>query len=341
MEMMRAFMSKPLSNQVVQCTACEHWCAIQPGQLGKCNVRMNKDGELVSLVYGQAAAAHVDPVEKKPLFHFLPTQPIFSIGTLGCNFHCHFCQNWNISQPKDVAKKPARLGENLLPEEIVSLCQARKIPMIAYTYNEPTVFFEYTYDTAELAVKKGIRNVYVSNGFLTLEAIDKIAPYLHAINVDLKSFSDSFYQEVCSGRLKPILRNIEYLVNKTNVWIEVTTLVVPGMNDSEKELSDIAQFLAGVSVDIPWHISAFRPEYLVRDRPSTPDETLERAYSLGVQAGLRYVYVGNSMDTERSTTYCPNCGETLIRRIWYQVHPLWKQPGVCHSCGTVIAGIWR
>lgn len=336
----RAFLSKSLSNQVVQCTACEHWCAIQPGQVGKCNVRMNRDGELFLLVYGQAAAAHVDPIEKKPLFHFLPTQPVFSIGTLGCNFHCQFCQNWNISQPQELALQK-RLGERLLPKEIVSICQDRNIPMIAYTYNEPTVFFEYTYDTAKLAVEKDIRNVYVSNGFLTLEAIDTIAPFLHAINVDLKSFSDSFYQEICQGRLKPVLRNIEYLVKKTDVWTEVTTLVVPGMNDSDRELQDIAQFLAGISVDIPWHISAFRPEYLVRDRPSTPDETLERACMFGEKAGLRYVYVGNSMNAERSTTYCPECGETLIRRVWYRVQPIWEKAGFCHACGTEIAGIWR
>jgi len=341
MDAKHAFQSKALSGQVVQCTACEHKCAIRPGEVGKCNVRLNQEGQLVSLVYGRAAAAHVDPIEKKPLFHFLPTQTAFSIGTLGCNFHCNFCQNWNISQPSELARKPARLGQDLPPAEIVEFCRARGIPMIAYTYNEPTVFFEYTFDTAKLAVEHGIRNVYVSNGFQTLAAIDAIAPYLHAINVDLKAFTDEFYRETCSGRLQPVLRNIEYIANQTDIWIEVTTLVVPGMNDSEAELRDIAQFLAGVSVDLPWHISAFHPDYQVRDRPATPRKTLERAYTIGVEAGLRYVYVGNLMDDERANTYCPRCGETLISRVWHQVRPVWTEAGVCPTCGVTIAGVWR
>ena len=338
---MPAFQSKPLSQQAVQCTACERWCALQPGEVGKCNVRMNQDGQLVSLVYGRAVAVHVDPVEKKPLFHFLPSQQAFSIGTLGCNFQCPFCQNWQISQPGELARNPARLGQHLPPAEIVAICRARGIPMIAYTYNEPTVFFEYTYDTAKLAVEEGIRNLYVSNGFLTLEAIDALAPYLHAINIDLKAFSEQFYRETCHGRLKPVLRNIQYIAQETDTWVEVTTLIVPGMNDSEGELEEIAQFLAAVSPDIPWHISAFHPDYKVRDRPATPRATLERAYDIGQEAGLRYIYVGNLMDAERSGTYCPQCGKMLIQRMWYQVQPLWAEPGICPACGTSIAGVWR
>jgi pyruvate formate lyase activating enzyme len=341
MDLRHAYQSKPLRGQSVQCTACEHWCAIPPGEAGRCNVRLNRDGQLLSLVYGRAAAAHVDPVEKKPLFHFLPTQPIFSIGTLGCNFHCSFCQNWNISQPGDSVQGHYRLGQNLPPAEIVEICRQRQIPMIAYTYNEPTVFFEYTLDTAKLAVEYEIRNVYVSNGFQTLEAIDAIAPYLHAINVDLKSFNDTFYRETCSGRLKPVLRNIEYLVHQTETWVEVTTLVVPGMNDSETELRDIAQFLASVSPDLPWHISAFHPDYQVQDRPATPRQSLERAYAIGIDAGLHYVYVGNLMDAARANTYCPQCGENLIHRMWYQVRMKWKEPGVCGACGLAVPGVWR
>ena len=213
--------------------------------------------------------------------------------------------------------------------------------MIAYTYNEPTVFFEYSLDTAKLAVEHGIRNVYVSNGFQTLDAIDAIAPYLHAINIDLKAFTDQFYREICNGRLEPVLRNIEYMVRQTDIWVEVTTLVVPGMNDSSAELREIAQFLASLSADLPWHISAFHPDYQVQDRPATPREVLERAYFIGVDAGLRYVYVGNLMDAARANTYCPQCGETLIHRMWYQVRTAWKEPGVCASCGTSIPGVWR
>jgi pyruvate formate lyase activating enzyme len=341
MDAKHAFQSKALSKGAVQCTACEHWCAIQPGETGKCNVRLNQDGQLISLVYGRAAAAHVDPVEKKPLFHFLPGRSIFSIGTLGCNFRCSFCQNWNISQPGELIHQASRLGSHLSPADIVEICRSRDIPMIAYTYNEPTVFFEYTFDTARLAVEHGIRNVYVSNGFQTLAAIDTLSPYLHAINVDLKAFTDEFYREICNGRLEPVLRNIEYMVTKTDIWVEVTTLVVPGMNDSDDELEEMAQFLASVSADLPWHLSAFHPDYQVRDRPATPRQTLERAYSIGVGAGLRYVYVGNLMDADRANTYCPQCGETLIRRMWYQVRPAWKAPGVCPSCGTEIPGVWR
>ncbi len=330
-----------MANQAVQCTACEHRCALRPGETGKCNVRLNQDGQLVSLVYGRAVAAHVDPIEKKPLFHFLPSQPVFSLGTLGCNFRCQFCQNWHISQPEQIVPNSSRLGDHLLPAEIVRMCQARSIPLIAYTYNEPTVFFEYSYDTARLAAEKGIRNVYVSNGFQTVDAIDAIAPYLHAINVDLKAFSDEFYQQTCGGRLKPVLRNIEYIAQKTDIWIEVTTLLVPGMNDSEVELQDIAQFLAGVSVDLPWHISAFHPDYQVRDRPPTPRPLLEQAYAIGVEAGLRYVYVGNLADADRSTTFCPQCGQALVRRLWYHVQPHWQEAGRCPACSTVIAGVWR
>ena len=336
-----AFQSRELSGEVVQCTACEHWCAIEPGECGKCRVRCNEDGQLVLLVYGRAAAAHIDPIEKKPLFHFLPGQSVFSIGTLGCNFSCDFCQNWRISQPQRLSRTPERLGQHLPPAEIVAQCRARGIPLIAYTYNEPTVFFEYTYDTAKLAAEEGIRNVYVSNGFQTPAAIETIAPYLHAINVDLKAFNDRFYQQTCGGRLKPILRNIETIATQTDIWIEVTTLVVPGMNDSDAELRDIAQFLAAASPSLPWHISAFHPDYQAQDLPPTPRESLERAYAIGKEAGLQNVYVGNLVDTDRANTYCPQCGETLIRRLWYQVQPLWQEPGVCPACGAQIAGVWR
>jgi pyruvate formate lyase activating enzyme len=309
--------------------------------MGVCGVRRNYDGALFLLVYGEAAALHVDPIEKKPLFHFLPTQRILSVGTVGCNFTCRFCQNWEISQAGALASPTTANGQEASPDELVAACQRRGIPMLAYTYNEPTVFFEYAYDTARLAHEHGLRNVFVSSGFETLEALAQIEPYLDAINVDLKSFRDPFYREVCGTRLKPVLRNIEHIAQKTRTWIEITTLLIPGLNDSEAELRDMAAWLASVSLDLPWHISAFHPDYTMVDRPATPHRTLMHAWEIGKEAGLRYVYVGNVRDSRRESTQCPACGQTLISRSWYEVTVHWREPGVCHGCGAHIPGVWR
>lgn len=336
-----AILYRHLKKQYVQCTACEHFCAIAPGDKGKCGVRRNYDGALKLVVYGQPAALHVDPVEKKPLFHFLPTQPILSLGTVGCNFQCQFCQNWEISQSGGEFD-PARSAEqDTLPADLVDYCRRRRISMLAYTYNEPTVFFEYAYDTAKLAHAHGIRNVFVSSGFESLAALELIEPYLDAINVDLKAFTEQFYREVCGTRLKPVMRNIEHIVRRTKIWIEVTTLLIPGLNDSDAELRDMAAWLAGVSRDMPWHISAFHPDYRMLDRPPTPHRTLVRAWEIGKEAGLNYVYVGNVHDRERESTYCPACGQLLISRSWYDVRLHWREPGVCHGCGASIPGVWR
>ena len=226
-----ASLVKHLKKQYVQCTACEHFCAIEPGGMGKCGVRRNYDGTLYLIVYGQAAALHVDPIEKKPLFHFLPTQRILSVGTVGCNFTCQFCQNWEISQAGDLADPSQSNGQKALPADLVATCRERGISMLAYTYNEPTVFFEYAYDTAKLAHAQGIRNVFVSSGFETLAALTMIEPYLDAINVDLKAFTDRFYRDVCGTRLQPVLRNIEHIARSSRTWIEITTLLIPGLND--------------------------------------------------------------------------------------------------------------
>lgn len=335
-----ATLTKHLKRDYVQCTACEHFCAIEPGGMGKCGIRRNYDGALYLVVYGEAAAMHVDPVEKKPLFHFLPTQPILSLGTVGCNFQCQFCQNWEISQRGDLADPRRSNGQQALPADIVQACRRRSIPMLAYTYNEPTVFFEYAYDTAKLAHEHGIRNVFVSSGFESLAALEMIEPYLDAINVDLKAFSDTFYRQVCGTRLKPVLRNIEHIAKHSKIWIEVTTLLIPGLNDSEAELRDMAGWLAGVSPDLPWHISAFHPDYQMLDRPPTPHSSLVRAWETGKAAGLNYVYVGNVHDGGRESTRCPSCSTLLISRNWYNVAIHWKQPGVCHGCGAAIPGVW-
>ena len=335
-----AYLFKPLSAGAVQCQTCEHFCALKPGEFGKCGVRQNIDGALNLLVYGEAVAVHVDPIEKKPLFHFMPGAQALSIGTYGCNFRCPFCQNWQISQTRVSDGQGSGRRGRYLPEALVDDCLHDHIPVIAYTYNEPTVFFEYTVDTAKLAHEHGIKNVYVSNGFMSRAALDMIEPYLDGINVDLKAFSEDFYRDQCQARLEPVKRNIATMARETDIWVEVTTLLVPGLNDSEAELRAMAEWLAGVDPDMPWHISAFHPDYEMLDRPPTPTDALLRAYDIGKEAGIRYVYVGNVTDTDRGSTYCPGCGERLVERRWYNVRELWDEPGLCSECGETIAGVW-
>ena len=335
-----AYLVKPLSGGVVQCRTCEHFCTVEPGETGKCGVRQNLDGTLYLLVYGEAIAVHIDPIEKKPLFHFMPRGNILSIGTYGCNFHCPFCQNWQMSQARDLNEQRNRIGQGAMPEALVNVCLRDNIPMIAYTYNEPTVFFEYTYDTAKLAHEQGIKNVYVSNGYMSQGALDMIAPYLDGINVDLKAFTDEFYREQCQARLAPVKRNITYIARETDIWIEVTTLLIPGLNDSDEELRAMAEWMVGVDPELVWHVTAFHPDYEMRDRPRTSQQALARAYEIGTQAGLHHVYVGNVMDVDRESTYCPKCGQKLIQRQWYSVKELWRERGVCSQCGHAIAGVW-
>ena len=331
---------KPLSADVAQCQVCEHFCAVRPGEAGKCGVRRNFDGTLYLVVYGEAIAVHVDPIEKKPLFHFMPCGDVLSIGTYGCNFRCPFCQNWQMSQVRDFDDQRDYLGQQATPEALVNTCLRNGIPMIAYTYNEPTVFFEYTYDTAKLAHEHGIKNVYVSNGYMSQAALDAIEPYLDGINVDLKAFTDEFYREQCQARLEPVKRNIAHIARETDIWIEVTTLLIPDLNDSDGELRAMAKWLAEVDSEMPWHVTAFHPDFQMLDRPGTSQRALARAYEIGKQAGLHYIYVGNVMDADRESTYCPECGEKLIQRQWYNVGESWRERGVCPQCGHVIAGVW-
>ena len=336
----QAYLTRALVDGSVQCRVCEHFCAIKPGETAKCGVRQNVDGTLYSMVYGEAIAINVDPIEKKPLFHFMPRHNILSIGTYGCNFRCPFCQNWQISQMRNFNGQRGRAGQRSTPDKLVDTCRRERIPMIAYTYNEPTVFFEYTYDTAKLAHEHGIKNVYVSNGYMSQDALNMIEPYLDGINVDLKAFNDEFYREQCQARLGPVKRNISYIARETDIWIEVTTLLIPGLNDSDEELRAMAEWLAGVDPELVWHVTAFHPDYEMRDRPRTSQQALARAYEIGVQAGLRYVYVGNVMDADRESTYCPACGHMLVQRHWYSVNELWRERGVCSQCNHAIAGVW-
>ena len=335
--MHEAWMSKPLKNDIVQCLACSHLCRISTGRKGICGVRKNIDGKLQLLVYGRAAAVNVDPIEKKPLFHFYPATPIFSFGTMGCNFRCAFCQNWDISQyhKSHNDKEIMEAGTKLSPEDVIKECLENKIPSVAFTYNEPGIFFEYAYDTAKLAKENGIKTVYVSNGFENRAALEKIRPYLDAINTDLKAFTDEYYIKICGGRLEPVKKNIKWIW-ENGIWQEVTTLIVTNHNDSEDELKRLADFLVKISPDMPWHISRYFPAYQMTD-PPTPIETLEMAYKIGKEAGLKYVYVGNVRTEGLENTNCPKCKKKVIERSWYNIKNH-MDGNKCPYCGQVIPG---
>jgi len=321
----------------VSCYLCHHHCHIGESKFGICRVRQNIRGTLYTHSYGKVTAAHVDPIEKKPLYHFLPGSLAFSIGTPGCNFQCEFCQNWQISQAGDSLAQTSA-GEGYPPEEIVRSARERGCATIAYTYTEPTIFFEYAYDVSRLAHADGIRNVFVTNGFMTGEALDTIAPYLDACNVDLKAFNDAFYRKVCHGKLQPVLDNIRG-IHERGIWLEVTTLVVPGENDGEGELRGIAEFLAGIDVNIPWHISRFHPDYQFDQVGPTPVETLHLAQRMGKEAGLRFIYLGN-VGGEPADTLCPACGEVLIQRRGYSTGSRLIDLNHCPSCRESLPGVF-
>jgi pyruvate formate lyase activating enzyme len=337
-----AWMSKKRKDGKVLCTACSQRCVLDKGEIGICGIRkVGEDGNLYLTTYGKAAAYNVDPIEKKPLFHFLPNTPIFSIGTVGCNMKCSFCQNADISQyPQE--HNGEIFGIDLMPATIVNVCKTNNIPSIAFTYNEPVVFFEYAYDTMKLAKEKGLRNVFVSSGYETKEALETLAPYLDAMNIDLKAFTDDFYKKIVGARLKPVLKTIEH-ARELGIWTEVTTLIIPGHNDSPEELRQAAKFLASVDKDMPWHISRFFPAWKMKDVPPTPIETLKMAYDIGKEEGLKYVYVGNFDDEDRESTYCPNCGFRVIDRRGHigQFVVNHLEDGKCPKCHTEIAGVWK
>ena len=319
----------------VDCSLCCQSCHIHPGKRGICAVRENQDGKLMTLVYGNLVAAHEDPIEKKPFFHFLPGSLAYSIATVGCNFRCLHCQNADISQlPQEGGKIP---GNFVPPEEVVAEAVSRGCQSIAYTYTEPTVFFEYAYDVSRLARASGLRNVFVSNGYIGEGAGDEIIPLLDGINIDLKG-DDAFYRKVCKAKQEPVKKNIEKFW-RAGVWVEVTTLVIPGYNDSVEVLTDIARFLAGVSRDMPWHVSAFYPTYRLLDAPPTGLESIRKALNIGRDAGLRYVYAGNVIG-ESESTICPKCGSLLIERRGYRVMKNSVSEGHCPQCKTAVAGVW-
>lgn len=334
--MKEALFYEPQEGGKVRCGLCRFRCLIRDGERGVCRVRENRGGILYSLVYGKLCAEHVDPVEKKPLFHLLPGSKCYSIATVGCNFRCRHCQNYSISQVPANAVIP---GVERSPEQVVQQALATGCRSIAYTYTEPTMFFEFALDTARLAREAGLKNVFVTNGYITKEALAAIAPYLDAANIDLKGFSEDFYREVVHARLGEVLDSIiEY--RRQGIWIEITTLIIPGLNDSTEQLQGIASFIVeNLGNDTPWHVSQFYPTFQLTDRPRTPVETLRRACDIGSEAGLRYVYEGNVPGAGGENTRCPDCGALLIGRYGYLIESNRLNNGACPDCGAVIAGI--
>jgi len=337
-----ALLYERLSDERVQCHLCAQRCVIPPERTGICRVRQNVRGTLYSLVYGRLIAQAVDPIEKKPLFHYLPGTTSLSIATPGCNLRCSFCQNADISQ------RPGLLGyvdgRDTPPGAVVEAAQRHGCASISYTYTEPTIFFEYARDVGELAHRVGLANVFVTNGFMSPEMLDLAVPaegkpLIDAANVDLKSFRDEFYRKECGARLQPVLDSLRILWQR-GVWVEVTTLVIPGRNDGEEELRDAARFIAQeMSVDTPWHVSRFHPAWHLADVPPTPAVTLGRAREIGLEEGLRYVYLGNVPGSEGESTYCPQCGERVIGRRGFQVTQTRLHEGHCAQCGAEIAGV--
>lgn len=334
--MIEAVLYTRMSDGSVGCAVCAHRCIIAPGKTGVCGVRRNESGTLRTAAYGRVGAVNRDPIEKKPLFHFLPGTTSYSVAAIGCNFRCSFCQNWEISQ----AQEAERLGvptRPLTPEEIVAQARASGARSISFTYTEPTIFLEYALATAQKAKQAGLATVFVSNGYMTAEALDLIGPYLDAANIDLKFSDDAHYLRYCGAHHAPVLETIRRM-HARGIWVEVTTLVIPGLNDDTAALTDIASSIAAIDTDMPWHVSGFHPMYNMLDVPDTPSSALGRAVAAGKKAGLRYIYEGN-IDGE-SNTACHACAALLIRRHGYTIDENNLRRGRCPACGANIPGVF-
>ena len=338
MEQARFYTLEDKDKNQVRCNLCAHRCLIKDGGRGICRVRENRGGRLYSLVYGRLVSSNPDPVEKKPLFHFQPQSLTWSIATVGCNFRCRHCQNFEISQYPE-RNRGEIAGRKTTPAQVVEAALSAGCSSISYTYVEPTIFMEFAIDCARLAKEAGLANIFVSNGYTSEEAARAMAPFLDANNIDLKSFSDSFYREICGARLQPVLDTIA-LMKELGVWVEVTTLLIPGLNDSEAELAEIAGFIAGVDRNIPWHVTRFHPTFKLTDRPPTPVSSLHRARQAGLAAGLRHVYTGNLPGDEGENTFCPACGNLLVARTGFSARIPGMDKGRCRKCGEEIAGVW-
>lgn len=335
--MKEAMFYKAGKNNETICELCNHHCHIKEGKRGICGVRENRGGVLYSLVYGRMIAENIEHIEKKPLFNFLPGSEAYSIATVGCNFHCLHCQNYDISQYPHVNNGEIA-GKERTAEDVVDDAERSECTSICYTYVEPTIFYEFAYDCSVLAHQRGLKNVFVSNGYMSPKVTRHLAPLLDGINIDIKAFTDDFYKKVCKARLQPVLDNVK-LMHELGVWVEVTTLLIPGFNDSTDELRDIAQFVKSVSPTIPWHVTAFYPAYKMMDQEPTPVATLRKAREIGLQEGLHYVYEGNVPGEGGENTYCPGCGALLINRYGFSIRENNLIDGRCKTCGQKIAGV--
>lgn len=335
--MREAMLWKPLKGRKVQCHLCSHFCVIMAGKRGKCGVRENRDGTLHALTYGKVAALNVDPVEKKPLYHFLPGTRTFSFAAMGCNLSCRFCQNHSLSQPPRQGMDVR--GEQYTPEELVQGALRSGSASISYTYSEPTIFFEMMLETARIAHENKLKNIMVSNGFMSPECLDMLGPHIDAINVDLKGFTEQFYKETCGAKLQPVLDNLRH-IRRLGWWLEVTTLLIPEGNDDMKSIEGIAGFIAKeLGTETPWHLSRFHPDYRMTDRAPTSVTSLEKAREIGLRHGLKYVYIGNVPGSDFSSTICPGCGRALIERHGFSTGRKEIRQGACTHCGAKIAGI--
>lgn len=325
---------KSLPKGKIKCLLCRHYCELKDGQTGVCGVNKNESGHLVNLVYGKVAALNIDPIEKKPLYHFLPGTTALSLGTVGCNMQCSFCQNWQISQDRSVRQK-----EFVSPQQIVALALKYQTKSIAFTYNEPTIFYPYARDIALEAKKHGLKSVFVTNGIESEEVVKDMPGIIDAANVDFKAFDADYYRRELKAPFT--VRETLMLMKKVGLWVEVTTLIIPGINDSPEHLKKIADFIAQkLGTETPWHLSAFHPDYKMQDRQATPVMTLERAYEIGKKAGLDFVYIGN-VGMKKNITYCPHCHAALIERLGYRVLSNRIIDGKCYNCHTKIPGIWN
>ncbi|MCP4658742.1 MAG: AmmeMemoRadiSam system radical SAM enzyme [bacterium] len=323
--------------KLVKCLLCAQGCLIDEGERGRCRARINVDGELRSLVYGRPITVHVDPIEKKPFYHFLPGSAAFSLATSGCPLRCKFCQNWEISQsrPEDYR------SPGVPPEQIARAATARNARVVAFTYNEPTVFTEYLTDVARAARRQGRRSVLISCGFMNEAPLTEMCEVLDAIKIDLKGFSKDFYRKVCSAELDPVLRSIKQ-VARSRPHLELVNLVVPTLNDSEKMLTELAKWVVGeIGPDVPVHFTRFHPDYQLLNLPPTPKATLERARAIAVDQGIRYAFVGNWPGHPGNHTYCPKCGKAVIERNGFLILAMHVREGSCKFCRTKIAGVWK